>query len=89
MTAFTSKPRTPVHIRLMARASLVSLLIALTALLLANIQSPSMITAALKVVFLASSSVGGVALVLWVVFSGVQFMFGKRDEADNAPLDLL
>jgi hypothetical protein len=74
---------------MMARASIVSLLIAITALLLANLQSPSMITAGLKIVFLSTSSVGVAALVLWVVFSGVQFVFGKREEQPNEPLDLL
>jgi hypothetical protein len=75
---------------MVARASIVSLLIALTALLLANIQSPSMITAGLKIIFMASSSVGVSALVMWVIFSGVQFVFGKREEPpENTPLDLL
>ncbi len=74
------KRRPPLHIRLMARWALISLLIAGSGLLLATLQPPSWITAGLKVVIGAASTIGVASLLLWVAFSGLHFAFSKRDE---------
>jgi hypothetical protein len=81
--AYESRPdktKTPPHIRYAGRAALVSLTIAISTLVLANMQSPGVVTAALKMVFLAASSVFILALLLWVVFNGIRFAFTKHDQ---------
>jgi hypothetical protein len=81
----TSERRVPLAIRLTARATLFSLAIAVATLALASVQPAGMATAALKFVFLASSSVTVAAVLLWALFSGIHFVFGRRDEDDTEP----
>jgi hypothetical protein len=88
MDSFTPKTartpdRVPLHIRLVARWALISLLIAFSGLFLASLQPPGWTTIGLKVIIGASGATGVTALVLWVIFSGVRFAFGRRDEGDG------
>jgi hypothetical protein len=85
--ASESRPKTkvPLPIRFTARAALVSLVIAIGSLVLANLQSPGVITAALKMVFLAASSVFILALLFWVVFSGIRIAFAKQGDHTVEP----
>jgi hypothetical protein len=84
-----SNPRPPLVIRLAARFAVISLVIALATLLfaklVANLQSPGLITLGLKLIFFAASAVGVTALLLWVIFSGVHIVFGRPEEDRHEP----
>lgn len=90
MDALESRPRSPIHIRLAARWAVISLVIAFIGLTLASLQPPGWITMGLKLLIGAASAVGVSALLMWVVFTGIQFVFGKRPEPpENSSIDLL
>ncbi|MGD2133180.1 MAG: hypothetical protein PVI23_10335 [Maricaulaceae bacterium] len=81
----SGKNRPPLAVRLTARASIFSLLIALVALLAANFIEPGFVTAGLRLVFIAAGATAAVALILWAAASGLHFIFredgGKDDDS--------
>src|SRR5262249_30482470 len=84
-TAFMSRTTLPPVIRISARSALISLLIALLAVIFGGLIRDAhfpltMIKMGLLVVFLAASAVGVAALVLWVISSGVYVVFFEQED---------
>jgi hypothetical protein len=77
------KHKPPAPIRYSARAALVSLVIAVGSLVAARVavgmDAALAARTTLKLVFLASSTLAVTALLLWVLFSAVLAVFGRRD----------
>jgi hypothetical protein len=74
------KRKVPIHIRFTARAAIVSMTIAIGALVLGNLQLPIAVKVATEFLFWSAGSIGSVALLLWVVFSGLRIAFAKQSE---------
>ena len=79
------RARPPLHVRVTARAALFSLIIAVAALFAANLQPPGVVTATLKLVFMAAAATAGVSLILWAMCSGLHFMFGGGGNDQDPP----
>ena len=77
------KSKPPAPIRYSARAALVSLIIAVGSLVGARVavgMDAALATrTTLKLIFLASSTLAVTALLLWVLFSAILAVFGRRN----------
>ena len=87
-----SRMTLPPVIRISARSALISLLIAFSTLILGGLIGDAhfpltMIKMGLLAVFLAASTVGVAALVLWVISSGVYVVFCEQDDGSANVID--
>lgn len=80
-----ARARTPRPIRWTARAAIVSLIVAVGALVLTGVVPAGAGTAVLKAIFLAAAATATTALGLWVIFSGLYAMFARRPEHNIDP----
>jgi len=81
--------RAPCQVRWTARAATVSVLLAFGALCVTGVAPAGLLTAVLKLVFIASSASAMVAVVLWTLACGLHAAFAPRDSASMAAVSNL
>lgn len=84
-----SARRAPCQVRWTARAATVSVLLAFGALCVTGVAPAGLLTAVLKLVFIASSASAMAAIALWGVACGLHAAFAPRDSASMVPISNL